>query len=98
MKLHENGIDSNTRLVMMLPVHPSLYERVFFSFVWVEASRPSQQFFSHVGQFSWIEPVLNNEDEMFCKDTTPRPWKDSNPQHCDQESGTLPTELMVLPS
>ena len=27
-------------------------------FVWVEALRQSQQFFSHVGTFSWIEPVL----------------------------------------
>ena len=33
-------------------------------FVWVVALRPSQQFFSHVGMFSWIEPVLSNEDEV----------------------------------
>ena len=31
------------------------------TFVWVEALRPSQQSFSHVGTFSWIEPVLSNE-------------------------------------
>ena len=27
-------------------------------FVWVEALRPSHQFFSHVRAFSWVEPVL----------------------------------------
>ena len=31
------------------------------------------------------------------KDITPCPWFDSNSQHCDQDSGTLPTELTVLP-
>ena len=40
--------------------------------VWVEALRPNQQFFSHVGKFSWVEPVLGNEDEVFCLRT----------QHC----------------
>ena len=35
-----------------------------FCFVWVEALHPSQQFFSHVGTFSWVEPVLSNENEM----------------------------------
>ena len=43
---------------------------MFFSdaclFVWVEALRPSQQFFSHVGTFFWVEPVLNSEDEVSC--------------------------------
>ena len=29
--------------------------------VWVETLHPSQQFFSHVGTFSWVEPVLSNE-------------------------------------
>ena len=32
--------------------------------VWVEALCPNQQFFSHVGKFSWVEPVLSNEDEV----------------------------------
>ena len=27
---------------------------------------PSHQFFSHVGTFSWVEPILSNEDEMSC--------------------------------
>ena len=37
----------------------------FYSvFDWVKALRPSQQFFSHVGTFSWVEPVLSNEDEV----------------------------------
>ena len=73
----------------------SLFSEHFFSylaqqmvrnvFIWVEALRPSQQFFSHVGMFSWVEPVL-------LKDITRHPWWDSNPWPCD-ESGTLPTEL-----
>ena len=29
-------------------------------------------FFSHVGMFFWVEPVLNNEDEVSCSGT----------QHC----------------
>ena len=41
-------------------------------FVCVEAFRPSQQFCSHVGTFSWVVPVLSNEDEVFC----------SRSQHC----------------
>ena len=40
-------------------------------FVWVKALHPSQQFFSHVGTFSGVEPVLGNEDEsVLHKDTT----------------------------
>ena len=69
----------------------------FVLFVGVEALRPSQQFFSHIGTFSWVEPVLSNEDEVSCSRT----------QHCapgeirsrdlsDQESATLPAELNVL--
>ena len=41
--------------------------KVFF--VWVDALHPSQQFFSHVGMFSWVEPVLSNEDEVSCSRT-----------------------------
>ena len=33
---------------------------------WVEALRPRQQFFSYVGTFSWVEPVVSNEDEVNC--------------------------------
>ena len=41
----------------------------FKTFVSVEALSPSQQFFSHVGTFSWVEPVLSNEDEVSCSRT-----------------------------
>ena len=34
--------------------------RDWILFVWVEALHPSQQFFSHVGMFTWIKPVLSN--------------------------------------
>ena len=37
-----------------------------FLFVWVEALCPSQQFFSRLGTFSWVEPVLSNEDKVSC--------------------------------
>ena len=40
--------------------------------VWVEALRPSQQLFSHVGTFSWVEPALSNEDEVSCSRTQHR--------------------------
>ena len=32
----------------------------------LESLRPSQQFFSHVETFSWVEQVLSNEDEVPC--------------------------------
>ena len=35
-----------------------------FCFVWVVALRHSQQFFSHDGTFSWVDPVQSNEDEV----------------------------------
>ena len=35
-------------------------------FVGVEALRLSQHFFSHVGIFSWVEPVLSKKDETYC--------------------------------
>ena len=41
-------------------------------FVWVEALRPSQQFFSHVRTFSWVAPILSNEDEVSCSRTQHR--------------------------
>ena len=45
---------------------------IVFLFVWVEDLLPSQQFFSHVAMFSWVEPVLSNKDEVSCSRT----------QHC----------------
>ena len=33
-------------------------------FVCDDVLRPSQQSFSHVGAFSWVEPVLSNEDKV----------------------------------
>ena len=50
----------------------SHYGRIF---VGVQALRPSQhgqQFSSHVGMFSWVEAVLNNEDEASCSKTQHR--------------------------
>ena len=43
-------------------------------FVSIDALCPSQQFFSHIGKFSWVEIVLHvsNEDEVSCSRT----------QHC----------------
>ena len=46
----------------------SMIQRVF-DFVWVDALHPSQQFFSHFGMFSWVEPVLSNENEVSCSRT-----------------------------
>ena len=42
---------------------------VVFSFVWFEALHSSKQFFSHVGTFSCVEPVLSNEVEVSCSRT-----------------------------
>ena len=39
---------------------------------WVEALRPSQQFCSPVGTFSWVEPVPSNEDKVSCSRTQHR--------------------------
>ena len=33
------------------------------------AFRPGQQFFSHVGAYSCVEPVLSHEDELSCSRT-----------------------------
>ena len=41
-------------------------------FFLVEALHPSQQIFSHVGTFSWVEPVLSTEDEVSCSRTQHR--------------------------
>ena len=40
--------------------------------VWVEALCPSQQLFSHVMTFSWVEPVLSNDNEVSCSRTQHR--------------------------
>ena len=42
---------------------------VHFLGVGVDALRHSQQFFSHVMTFSWVEPVLSNKDEVPCSRT-----------------------------
>ena len=39
--------------------------------LWVEALRPNQ-YFSHVGTISWVEPELSNEDEVSCSRTQHR--------------------------
>ena len=52
----------------------SFHACVILFFVWVEALSPCQQFFSHVGTFSWVESVLSNEDEVSCSRTPHRPW------------------------
>ena len=41
----------------------------FCLFVRVEALRPSQQFFKHVGMFSLVEPILSNSEEVSCSRT-----------------------------
>ena len=62
-------------------------------FVWVEALRPSQQFFSHVG----TEPPLPGYYQYFLggkcilfKDTTRRPKRGPNPRPLASESDALP--------
>ena len=69
------------------------------SLVLVEGLRSGQNFFSHVGTLSCVEPVISNEDayrSVLFKDTTLHPRLDSNPRPCDQESDTLQTVLTVL--
>ena len=61
------------------------------------ALRPSQQFFSHVRMFSWVEPVLSNEDEVSCSRTQHHVPGEIRTHYLGiKESGTLPTELTVL--
>ena len=83
---------------MDAPADESLHQvhRIAFVclFVWVEALIPSLQFFSHVGMFSWVEPVLSNEDEVSCSRTQHR--APGEIQTFDLAI-TLPTELSVLP-
>ena len=37
-----------------------------FPIVWVEALRPSQQFYSNLGIISWVELVISNKDDVSC--------------------------------
>ena len=61
----------------------------------VEALCPSQQFFSHVGTFSWVEPALSNEDEVSCSRTQHHAAGEI--RTCDLVIKRLSTELTVLP-
>ena len=45
---------------------------LFCLFVLVEALRPNQQFFKHVGTFSWVEPKLSISEEVSCSRTQHR--------------------------
>ena len=54
--------------------------------VWFETLRPSQQCFSHVVTFSWVELVLSNEDGVSCSRT----------QH--HASGEIRTRDLVIKS
>ena len=67
-------------------------------FLWVEALPPSQQFFSHVGTFSWVRPVLSNEDEVSFSRTQHRAPGETWTCDLAIKSGTLLIELTVLPS
>ena len=64
-------------------------------FVWVEVSQPGQQFFSHVGKFSWVDPILSNEDEVSCSGTHHAPDRP-----CDQRvrHSTKLTVLLIFKS
>ena len=53
-------------------------------FVWVEALRPSQQFFSHVRTFSSVELVLSNEDDVSCLRTQHRSLVRFDLLECDR--------------
>ena len=57
-----------------------------FWYGWFEALRRSQQSFSHFGTFSWVEPVLSNEDKVSCSRT----------QH--RASGEIRTHDLVIKS
>ena len=59
----------------------------------VEALHPSQQLFSHVGTFSWVEPVLSNEDEVSCSCTQHCAPGEDRAHDLAIKSSTLLTEL-----
>ena len=69
----------------------TLWVLVISLFVWVEALHPSKHFSVMSGRFLWLnQNYISNEDEVSCSRT----------QHSatgEIHSGTLPTELMVLP-
>ena len=66
-----NFLDIPTLKINALFTRYSLISPLFL-FVEVEALRPSQQFFSHVGTFSLVYPVLSNEDDVSCSRTQHR--------------------------
>ena len=51
----ENSDCQNDSISVHFPFNKELY---IFCFVWGEDLGPSQQFLSHVGTFSLVEPVL----------------------------------------
>ena len=74
---------------------PMIIETILFALV--EALRPGQHFFSHVGMFSWVKPVLSNENEKSCSRTQHRAPGEIRTCDLAIKSVTLPTELTVLP-
>ena len=58
--------------------------------VWVYALLPCQKFFSHVWMFSWVEPVLSNDDKVSCIKTRHNTalWVDLNLWPLYHKSGT----------
>ena len=66
---------------------------VFCLFVWVEALRPSQQFFKHVRTFSWVEPILSNTEVVSCSRTQHRCHR----LNCDYSlGGVMGSVLMCI--
>ena len=66
-------------------------------FVWVEALHvPVNNFFSCVGKFSWVEPVLSNGYEVSCSRTQNHAPGDIQTRDLAIESPTLPTTVTVL--
>ena len=87
-----------TWLKLYIPCKHQFYYYKSLFFGWFEALRPSQQSFSHVGTFSWVAPVLSNEDKASCSRTQHlAPGGIQTRDLAIKESGTLPTEPTVLP-
>ena len=55
----------------------------------------SQSTIFHVSTFSWVEPVLSNEDEVSCSRTQHHTPGEIQTPDLVIKSGTLPTELTV---
>ena len=64
---------------------------IFCWLVWVDVLRPSQQFFSHVGIFSWVMKM------KFLAQGHYRAAGEIQTHDLAIKSGTPPNELMVLP-